>query len=525
MTPTGQPEGRFSTAEQARQHPWSAGKASVGWAGAIGYVGPPRPFVPILENMTGSKTSEVRAETAQSVGARMSRILSAADEATLDIAVETCLEELGRFTEVDLSYVVLVDDDERICDLWEWVRPGQPHQRPPVGARLGEVFGSATGFLRLGRTLAFDDVRTVDFSPAERALANANGGLVASAMVPVMLGTELLGLVGLQTSQEPRHWTPTVIGEVERFADLLVRLSTRTRQRSALAVANARARRIAEYIPDGLLMLTSSGVVSWASPSFLIMAGVSAKEIEGLMAVEFVCPTDRSDFDRQLERLGHAGDDGSATVRIRAANGQWRWADLSFRLASDPDLGVPDEIVVTVRDTHERHVRETRLERESDLDPLTGLANRGAFDRFVEHLAVLDANVLVAFCDVDDFKRFNDELGHDKGDEMLRRVARAIERSVRTGDVAARIGGDEFALILVGVETEAEASRLGARLVETVRSVAPQVGPRLTISVGVCGPGPAAEAARMLRKADEAMYMAKRAGKDGWVRSDWSSVG
>jgi diguanylate cyclase (GGDEF)-like protein/PAS domain S-box-containing protein len=475
--------------------------------------------------VTAPDTSQVRAPAAQSVGARISRILAAADEATLGTAVETCLEELGRYTDVDLAYVVLVDDEERIHDLWGWTRPGQPEHRPTLGTPLGEVFGSSTGFLRLGKTLAIDDVRTIDVSPAERELANANGGLVASVMVPVMLGADFLGLVGLQSSQEPRHWNRETIGEIEVFADLLVRLSTRTLQRSALAVANARARRIAEHIPDGLLMLTSSGTVSWASPSLLMMAEVLAKEIEGLMAVELVCPADRSDFDSQLAQLGHAGDTASVTVRIRAAEGQWRWADLSLRLASDPDLGVPDEIVVIVHDTHERHVRETRLARESDLDPLTGLANRGAFDRFVEQVSASDGDILVAFCDVDDFKRFNDELGHDAGDDILRRVARAIEVAVRTGDVAARIGGDEFALILLGVENEAEASSLAARLVESVRSIEPLEGPRLTISVGVCGPGPAVEAPRMLRKADEAMYTAKHAGKDGWARNDWSPTG
>jgi len=87
--------------------------------------------------MTFANTQRLEATAAQSVGARMSRILMAANEATLDTAVETCLEELGRYTEVDLAYVVLVDDDERIRDLWDWVRPGHPKKRPQVGARLG----------------------------------------------------------------------------------------------------------------------------------------------------------------------------------------------------------------------------------------------------------------------------------------------------------------------------------------------------------------------------------------------------
>ena len=82
----------------------------------------------------------------------------------------------------------------------------------------------------------------------------------------------------------------------------------------------------------------------------------------------------------------------------------WRWADVSLRLAAEPDSGVPNEIVMSVRDVHERHLREQHLVRQADLDPLTGLANRSAFERAVAALAERDVRVVVAFCDIDNFK-------------------------------------------------------------------------------------------------------------------------
>jgi diguanylate cyclase (GGDEF)-like protein len=197
--------------------------------------------------------------------------------------------------------------------------------------------------------------------------------------------------------------------------------------------------------------------------------------------------------------------------------GQWRWVDLSLRLVSEPETGVPDEVVVTVRDTHERHLREIQLVAASDRDPLTGLANRGAFDRFISDLMSSEAAVLVTFCDIDGFKSFNDQLGHDTGDEIIQRVGGAIERSFRSRDMVARIGGDEFAIVVV--DAGQDVSELGERLLRSVRSSRLENGPALSLSVGICGPAPGSRAKEMLKLADEAMYSAKRAGKDRWVHT------
>jgi diguanylate cyclase (GGDEF)-like protein/PAS domain S-box-containing protein len=451
----------------------------------------------------------------QSLAAQLSRVLGAADASSLDVAVCTCLEQLGDFTEVDVAFATLVDDDECVSDDWHWIRPGRVAAAPAVGSPISATFGSATEFLRLGHTVAVDDLLEIELAPSERALATANG-LRSIVMAPVLVGTKLLGLVGLQVFDEPRDWGGTTPGQVEVLAQLLVQAVTRFRQRGALAAADIRARRISEYIPDGLLLLDTDGLVSWASPSFVRMSGIAAERIVGNHLGTLFHSSHQHELGRQFAAVA-LGHERTMTAPLRVPGPDWRWADLALRLASEPGSGVPDEIVMTVRDNHERHIREDQLTRRGDLDPLTGLLNRDAIERAGARLADQNQQVLVAFCDLDDFKTINDHFGHHAGDEALCAVADALRRAVRGHDLVARIGGDEFMIVVAGVDDESEARLLGERLLASVRHLEAPV----SLSIGICGPGPASQATAMRRIADAAMYQTKREGKDGWTHHTW----
>jgi diguanylate cyclase (GGDEF)-like protein/PAS domain S-box-containing protein len=453
----------------------------------------------------------------QSLAAQLSRILGAADTSTLDVALDTCLEKLGCFADVDVAFATLVDDNDCVSDDWHWIRPGRVAHAPSIGTPIAATFGSATEFLRLGHTVAVDDLMEIELAPSERALATANG-LRAIVMAPVLVGTQLLGLVGLQVCDESHCWGSAAPGQVELLAQLLVQAVTRTRQRGALAAANVRARRIAEYIPDGLLLLDTEGVVSWVSPSFVRMSGVAADSIVGRPANTLFHPSDHTALHEHL--AGVAIDHESVlSAQMLGSARDWRWADLAFRLASEPSSDVLDEIVMTVRDNHERHLRELQLVERSDLDSLTGLLNRAALDRAIAELAEGQPTVLIAFCDIDDFKSINDARGHVVGDDVLCALAGALRGVVRADDLIARMGGDEFVVVIPGVDNADEARVLGERLVRSARTLDIDV----SLSVGVCGPGPAAQTKAMRRIADEAMYEAKRRGKNGWVHREWET--
>jgi diguanylate cyclase (GGDEF)-like protein len=157
-----------------------------------------------------------------------------------------------------------------------------------------------------------------------------------------------------------------------------------------------------------------------------------------------------------------------------------------------------------------------RLEREAQSDPLTGLANRTLFLRRVEgSLARGSGMATVLFIDLDDFKAINDRAGHAAGDAVLVAAAGRIEASVRPGDVAARMGGDEFAVLLEDVDDhhgEQVAGRVLDLLAEPVMSDGERLWMRSSVGIATASAG-SIDASELLHRADMAMYRAKEAGK------------
>lgn len=157
--------------------------------------------------------------------------------------------------------------------------------------------------------------------------------------------------------------------------------------------------------------------------------------------------------------------------------------------------------------------------RESLTDPLTGLANRRWFDeRLAEEVAKAErtgAPLSIALVDLDHFKEINDRFGHDAGDEVLRQFAALARERLRRSDRPCRTGGEEFALLLPGT-TEEEAVRLVDRLRQDVALTAFTAvrTRRVTISGGVARWRRGETAADLLRRADAALYAAKRGGRN-----------
>jgi diguanylate cyclase (GGDEF)-like protein len=160
--------------------------------------------------------------------------------------------------------------------------------------------------------------------------------------------------------------------------------------------------------------------------------------------------------------------------------------------------------------------RLRRLQGEAERDAATGLYNRAAFRNLVTTRLVklAPSPSAVAILDLDGFKRVNDEFGHPRGDQLLELVAAALRANLRTRDLAARYGGDEFVVFFEGC-TEHDAERVLERIRASVQSVSTLAGTAVTISAGIAGyPGRATDFDALVRAADQALIRVKREGKD-----------
>jgi diguanylate cyclase (GGDEF)-like protein len=204
---------------------------------------------------------------------------------------------------------------------------------------------------------------------------------------------------------------------------------------------------------------------------------------------------------------------GAAAVEAARADGA---VDHLPKAALDADTLVR---AVRYASDHRRSVE--RLQHEALHDALTGLPNRTLFlDRLEQALRRArrrgpDSGAAVLFLDLDRFKVVNDSLGHHAGDELLQSVALRLDAALRPGDTVARMGGDEFTVLLEDVSDPREASIVAERVLATLADPFPIAGRELHVSgsIGIALAGPEVDPEELIRDADVAMYRAKAEGK------------
>ncbi len=201
----------------------------------------------------------------------------------------------------------------------------------------------------------------------------------------------------------------------------------------------------------------------------------------------------------------------------------WRMPEAAGWTEEDGLLASSVTTVVRVVLEHDAIQRE--LARQARTDPLTGLLNRRAFleevNRRIDRLDREQLPGTLMFVDLDNFKRVNDECGHEAGDQALIHAAALLRATVRPADLVARLGGDEFALWLDGSDelTAAErAERLRLEGPASFAAVLPPEAPVVSTSIGIAArhASGAETLEEVMRRADSAMYDVKRAGRGHW---------
>lgn len=202
--------------------------------------------------------------------------------------------------------------------------------------------------------------------------------------------------------------------------------------------------------------------------------------------------------------------------RMRHANGTYRWV-LTRGLAIRGRDGATTRMAGSLSDVHDHHVAERRLQHDALHDGLTGLPNRALFMDRVDQVLQRsardpDVGCAVLFLDIDGFKLVNDSLSHTVGDQLLVALAGRVASALRPVDTVARIGGDEFTILLDGVTDEASATLVADRIRHELSSpfVVGNHELFLTASIGISLSAPGRTPSELVRDADIAMYDAKR---------------
>jgi diguanylate cyclase (GGDEF)-like protein/PAS domain S-box-containing protein len=283
--------------------------------------------------------------------------------------------------------------------------------------------------------------------------------------------------------------------------------------------SEARFRSLVQSGTDVIVVLDADSVVRYLSPSSQRVTGYLPEEIVGSDGRDSVHPDDLPTLRAVIANLlARPSTHPTFEVRLRHRDGSWRTMEaVAANKLDDPAV---TGLVINARDVTDRKALEAQLLHQAFRDSLTGLANRALFLDRLEHASVRvhrgAESLAVLFVDLDDFKLINDSLGHEAGDDLLRQTADRLRECVRTGDTVARLGGDEFTVLLEGIESMDEplaiAARIGERLAEPVRFGEREVVVRASVGIALLTAESVAPL-EVLRRADVAMYAAKRSGK------------
>lgn len=317
-------------------------------------------------------------------------------------------------------------------------------------------------------------------------------------------------------------------GQVQGYYALMNNITARFRAERDLARSEERL--------SLALEASDISLFDWDIASGRLYHSAKAASLRGAAAVETVTTAREQqafvhpdDLLRVLDRVKDAVTGVSprydAEFRIQTVSGGWLWIRARGRVVEHDDQGRAVRLAGTYMDINERKLGELHLRQLAEFDTLTGLPNRALFqDRLRQAMlrARRGMHMAVMFIDIDHFKSINDTLGHEAGDSLLKVFAERMSAVVRQSDTVARLGGDEFTVLLEALSQPDDATMLADKMVSALRVPTLLAGTlhtvTVTVSIGVAlFAASDGDEATLLRRADEALYQAKRQGRDNYV--------
>lgn len=303
------------------------------------------------------------------------------------------------------------------------------------------------------------------------------------------------------------------------YRGVLLDITKRKEIQQAADLQERRFRSLVQDTSDVIAVFDAGATIDYISPSVEKVLGFHPHEQVGTSSLALVHPHDLLNVRKLLSSLSERpGDTQRTQLRLRHKEGHWRWIEMTItNLLHDPSVG---GLVSNYRDVTDRKNLEDQLRHRALHDPLTGLANRALLvDRLGHSMARskrLNRALAVLFIDLDGFKVINDTFGHAAGDDFLVQTAQRMQSCLRSNDTAARVGGDEFVVLLEEAGDIQDTAATAARILAAIRAPFTwehaQTCTPASIGIAFCDSGQDS-VEQLLHNADGAMYKAKAGGK------------
>ena len=277
-----------------------------------------------------------------------------------------------------------------------------------------------------------------------------------------------------------------------------------------------------EQSPVSILVTDTQGHIEYVNPKFCEVTGYASSEVLGQTPRILKGGFLSREFYQELWTTILGGQEWHGVFHNRTKDGRLVWELASISPIRD-GAGTVTHFVGVKEDITELRRLQEQLVEMAHHDPLTGLPNRTLFyDRLTQALAQArrrKASFAIFYLDLDGFKAVNDAWGHEAGDTLLTLAGKRIQECVRESDTVARMGGDEFTVILTDLASKDHARTIADLILEALGQpfiLGPEVG-TITASIGISFfPEDGASADLLIACADAAMYLVKQTGRNGY---------
>lgn len=453
----------------------------------------------------------------------------------LDEVLQTTLDEIRHLLGIDRTIIYKFNPGwsgiiaKESVGQHQFLLLGQVFHDPCFGADYIEPYCQ-------GRVVAIGDIYAVEMTACYREFLESIQ-VRANLVVPVIQGDRLWGLLLCQHCSGARPWLQDEIELLRQLGEQLGIAIGRAELVATLNQEKDRYRRVLEAQTELLYRCRPDGVLTFANPAFFRYVGCQNDTCE--IGHEFKHPFDQMEQERfahHLKALSIEHPISTIECKVTLVNGSQQWYEWINRGIFDAQ-GNCLEYQCLGRDITKRKIIEERLIHDALHDGLTGLPNRvlltdrlvQCWQRYQRHqqqganqspesqpASIYGDRFAIIFIDIDRFKRVNDSLGHQAGDQVLITLAQRMAATLRNGDTLAHLSGDEFVMLCEEVGDPDEIDRLVGQLEQVIRQPIHINSHTLTLSasMGVAFSGKQySQAEHLLRDADIAMYQAKKNGR------------